>query len=234
MSSVTLWKIGSIAGTIALYWGAKWVNAKKPGLLFSPAILAPLGIALIVVLFGLPFEPYKEATSIFSSMLDVVTVTFAIPLYRNWPILAANWRMIIGSLALGSLSSILAGVVGTYFLGLGSEAAISMIPRSITMPVAINLSQALGGIPELTAAFVMLTSFVGVFLAPKLIKTMRLKHPLAIGLMYGMGAHVLGMVKAFERGDLEGSSATLAVIAGAMMTVVWAYVFFPAVQSWLK
>jgi putative effector of murein hydrolase len=230
---VILWKTCSVAVTLALYWGAKRISAKKAGLLFSPAILAPLGIVLLVLLFDLPFARYKEATSFFADMLDVVTVAFAIPLYRNWPILAANWRMIVGSLALGSLSAVLAGVVSTFFLGLGSEAAVSVIPRSITMPVAVNLSKALGGEPVLTAAFVMLTSFAGVFLGPKIIKRMRLQHPLAVGLMYGMGAHALGMVKAFERGDVEGSSATLAVIAGAMITVVWAYVFFPVVQSWL-
>ncbi|QQE73902.1 LrgB family protein [Brevibacillus composti] len=228
-----LWKISSLAITVALYAAAKRIHAKKPGLLRSPAILAPLGIVLLTLVFQMPFDAYKASTSSLTGMLDVVTVAFAIPLYRNWPILAANWRLIVGSLALGSLTAVLAGVVGTVFLGLGAEAAISVIPRSITMPVAVNLSSALGGTPELTAAFVMLTSFAGVFLGPRIIKRMRLRHPLAIGLMYGMGAHALGMVKAFEQGDLEGGSATLAVIAGALITVVWAYLFFPAVQSWL-
>ena len=106
--------------------------------------------------------------------------------------------------------------------GLGKEAAISVIPRSITLPVAVSVSEAIGGMPTMTAVFGMLTSFAGVFLAPTIIKRLRLRHSVSIGLMYGMGAHALGMVKSFERGELEGSSSTLAVIAGAIITVIWA------------
>jgi putative effector of murein hydrolase len=141
--------------------------------------------------------------------------------------------MIVSSLAVGTLIAIIAGVSTTMLLGLGKEAAISVIPRSITLPIAVGLSESIGGIASMTALFVMLTSFAGVFWGPHLSKHLRLRHPVSIGLMYGMGAHVLGMAKAMEQGDLEGSSATLAVIAGAVMTVVWAFVLLPVILSWM-
>lgn len=212
---------------------AKQINKKRPSLLFSPAVLAPAAMIVFLLLAGIPYAAYSEATSWISELMGVVTVAFAVPLYRNWSILMAHKRMILQSLAAGSLIAIIAGVSTAMLVGLGKAAAISVIPRSITLPIALSVSDAIGGMPAMTAVFGMLTSFAGVFLAPWIIKKMKLRHPVSIGLMYGMGAHMLGMVKAFERGDTEGSSATLAVIAGAMITVVWAFTLLPLILSWL-
>jgi predicted murein hydrolase (TIGR00659 family) len=227
------WNVCSLPLTVLFYWISKRLNRRRPGLLFSPAVLTPAAVIAVLAVTGLPYEVYSEATSFLNEMLGVVTVAFAVPLYRNWTILAANWRIIVCSLAAGSLVSIIAGVSTAMLVGLGETAAISVIPRSITMPIAVGLSQAIGGVPSLTAVFGMLTSFAGVFMAPAIIKRCALRRPVSIGLMYGMGAHVLGMVKAFERGDLEGSSSTLAVIAGALITVVWAFLLLPVIQTWL-
>lgn len=228
-----LWKTCSFLLTIVFFYVAKRVNKRKPGMLLSPAILAPAGLILLLLLSDIPYQAYQEGTSAISEMMGVVTVAFAVPLYRNWSVLMAHRRMILLSLMTGSLIAIVAGVSTTMLLGLGKEAAISVIPRSITLPVAVSLSEAIGGIPTMTAVFGMLTSFAGVFLAPHIIKRMRLRHPVSIGLMYGMGAHALGMVKSFERGELECSSSTLAVIAGAIITVIWAFMLMPVIMSWM-
>ena len=228
-----LWKTCSVVLTILFFYMAKQINKKRPSLLFSPAVLAPAAMIVFLLLAGIPYAAYSEATSWISELMGVVTVAFAVPLYRNWSILMAHKRMILQSLAAGSLIAIIAGVSTAMLVGLGKAAAISVIPRSITLPIALSVSDAIGGMPAMTAVFGMLTSFAGVFLAPWIIKKMTLRHPVSIGLMYGMGAHMLGMVKAFERGDTEGSSATLAVIAGAMITVVWAFTLLPLILSWL-
>ncbi|MED3498435.1 LrgB family protein [Brevibacillus agri] len=228
-----LWKTCSVVLTILFFYMAKQINKKRPSLLFSPAVLAPAAMIVFLLLAGIPYAAYSEATSWISELMGVVTVAFAVPLYRNWSILMAHKRMILQSLAAGSLIAIIAGVSTAMLVGLGKAAVISVIPRSITLPIALSVSDAIGGMPAMTAVFGMLTSFAGVFLAPWIIKKMKLRHPVSIGLMYGMGAHMLGMVKAFERGDTEGSSATLAVIAGAMITVVWAFTLLPLILSWL-
>lgn len=227
-----LLKTCSVLLTILFFYAAKRLNKKRPSLLFSPAVLAPAAMIVFLLVAGVPYVEYSQATSWISEMMGVVTVAFAVPLYRNWAILMAHRRMILLSLATGSLIAILAGVSTAMLVGLGQSAAISVIPRSITLPIALSVSEAIGGMPAMTAVFGMLTSFAGVFLAPWVIKRMKLRHPVSIGLMYGMGAHMLGMVKAFERGDTEGSSATLAVIAGAMITGVWAFTLMPLIMSW--
>ncbi|MGZ0052087.1 LrgB family protein [Brevibacillus gelatini] len=228
-----LWKTCSVVLTILFFYMAKRINKKRPSLLFSPAVLVPAALIVFLLLADIPYAVYSEATAWISELMGVATVAFAVPLYRNWSILMAHKRMILLSLATGSLIAIIAGVSTVMLVGLGKAAAISVIPRSITLPIALGVSEAIGGLPTMTAIFGMLTSFAGVFLAPRIIQKMKLRHPVSIGLMYGMGAHMLGMVKAFERGDTEGSSATLAVIAGAMITVVWAFTLLPLILYWL-
>ncbi|WP_028403266.1 LrgB family protein [Ectobacillus panaciterrae] len=219
--------------TLVIYWYTKKMNQRKSGLLFSPIVLTPLAMIVLLIIIKLPYEDYAKVTYPLNEMLNVVTVAFAIPLYRNWSILAANWRIILFSLAVGSLVAVVAGVLTTYWLGLGSISVISVIPRSITTPIAVNLSESIGGIPALTAVFVMMTSFAGVYLGPKIIKLFSIQHPLVIGMMYGMGAHALGTVKAFEIGDVEGSSSSLANIVGAIITVVWAFTLTPVIKAWM-
>jgi len=228
-----LLKTCSVLITLVMYGFSKKINQQKPGLLFSPIILTPLALIGFLVITGLPYEEYAEGTSLLTEMLNVITVAFAIPLYRNWSVLAANWRIILFSLSFGSLVAVVAGVVTTYLLGLGGAAALSVIPRSITTPIAVNVSQYIHGIPALTAVFVMLTSFAGVYLGPKIIKLFSIQHPLAIGMMYGMGAHALGTVEAFKTGEIAGACSSLSNIIGAVVTVVWAFLMYPVVAAWM-
>lgn len=201
--------------------------------MFSPAVIAPLAIIGLLLVFNIPYDTYLQGTGILNEMLGVVTVAFAVPLYRNRAILAANSRVIVYSLALGSLISVVAGSLTTFCLGMGAEAIRSVIPRSITTPIAMNLSRSIDGIPTLTAVFVMLTSYCGVMLGPVVAKRFAIKHPLAIGMMYGMGAHALGTLKAFEQGELAGSCSSLSVILGALITVGWAFAFTPLIVELL-
>ncbi|MGO0059173.1 LrgB family protein [Brevibacillus fluminis] len=229
-----LLKICSVCFTVALYLYCKRLNRKKPGWLTSPIILTPLAMMGILFTIGLPYEEYQHATSLFTEALNMVTVAFAIPLYRNWAILRANWRVIVFSLSVGSLAAIIGGMIPTYLLGMGGQAVLSVIPRSITTPIAVSLSESIHGIPALTAVFVMLTSFAGMYLGPKIMRLFHVRHPLAIGMMYGMGAHALGTVKAFERGEVEGTVSSLSNIVGAIITVAWAFMLLPIVSAWMS
>ena len=104
-----LLKTCSVLLTILFFYAAKRLNKKRPSLLFSPAVLAPAAMIVFLLVAGVPYVEYSQATSWISEMMGVVTVAFAVPLYRNWAILMAHRRMILLSLATGSLIAILAG-----------------------------------------------------------------------------------------------------------------------------
>ncbi len=115
-------------------------------------------------------------------------------------------------------------------VGLNNELVHSLVPRSVTTPIAMDISNMIGGSPTLTAVFVMTTGILGSLLAPLIIKVFRFHRPSSRGLMLGMGAHGTGTSKAFEFGELEGTFASLAMIVAALISIVLSTTLFPAFE----
>lgn len=217
--------------TVLIYFIAKKVNRKKPGLLFSPIILTPTVLIILLLIMDIPYATYEKGALPLNEMLNVVTVALAVPLYRNWSFLMANWRVILGSLIAGSLIAVVTGVLTTYWFSLGKGYVLSVIPRIVTIPIGVNLSQAIGGIPTLTVLLAMLTCFAGVFMAPYIQKHFSIKHPLSVGMIYGFGAQALGTATAFKIGEKEGTTSSVSYILTAILTVVWALILTPVINS---
>ena len=220
-----------LISTVLLYFLIKIFNKKKPGLLFSPIILTPIILIVFLWLVDLPYETYVLGTYPLNKMLNVVTVALAIPLYRNWSFIKKNWFIILFSLSAGSIVAVGSGILTTIWFNMGKDYVISVIPRIVTAPIAISLSESIGGIPTITVLFSMTTCFVGVFIAPLIIKHFSIKNPLSVGMMYGLGAQALGTAKAFDIGDLEGTTASVSYIVTAMLTVIWALILTPFINA---
>jgi predicted murein hydrolase (TIGR00659 family) len=223
-------EIFSLIITIFFYFLAKKIHKKKPSLAFSPIVLTPVMLIALLLIIDLPYDEYVKGTFPLNEMLNVVTVALAIPLYRNWSFLVKNWRVILFSLSAGSLIAVVSGILSTYWLAMGKDYMISIIPRIVTIPIAVNLSESIGGIPTITVLFSMMTCFIGVFMVPAILKHFSIKHPLSIGMVYGLGAQALGTAKAFQIGDKEGTTSSVAYIVTAILTVIWALILTPIIN----
>lgn len=219
--------------TIFTYFVAKKINRKIPGLLFSPVILTPVVLIGLLFMSNIPYETYADSAVPLNYMLDIVTVALAVPLYRNWAFIKTNWRVILTSLAAGSFIAVTVGAVTATWLAFSEEYVLSLLPRIVTIPIAVNLSESIGGIPTLTVLFSMTTCFVGVFIGPHILKHFSIKNPLSIGMVYGLGAQALGTAKAFEMGDKQGTTSSVSYILTAIFTVVWALLLTPVFQLFL-
>lgn len=219
--------------TILTYFVAKKINQKIPGLLFSPVILTPVVLIGLLLISNVPYETYADSAVPLNYMLDIVTVALAVPLYRNWAFIKTNWRVILTSLAAGSFIAVTVGAATATWLAFSEEYVLSLLPRIVTIPIAVNLSESIGGIPTLTVLFSMTTCFVGVFIGPHILKHFSIKNPLSIGMVYGLGAQALGTAKAFEMGDKQGTTSNVSYILTAIFTVVWALLLTPVLQLFL-
>ncbi|MFJ8261080.1 LrgB family protein [Rummeliibacillus sp. NPDC094406] len=224
-------KIFYVIITVLFYLFAKKVSRKKPGLLFSPIILTPVMLIILLLIMHIPYKEYANGTLPLNELLDVVTVAFALPLYQNWSFLVKNWRVIVCSLVAGSLVAVVYGILCTYLLSMGKDYMLSIIPRIVTIPIAVSLSESIGGTPAITVLFSMLTCFVGVFIGPSIIKYFSIKHPLSIGMVYGLGAQALGTAKAFKIGEKEGTTSSVSFILTAILTVIWALILTPFIHT---
>ncbi len=110
---------------------------------------------------------------------------------------------------------------------LGGSITTSVAPRSVTTPIAMDISQTLGGIPTLTAVFVIITGVFWCHGSHLIIRFCRIESSVAKGALFGMGCHGLGTARAFELGQMEGTCASLSMVTASFMTLALAPVLVP-------
>ncbi|MDQ0219804.1 LrgB family protein [Peribacillus cavernae] len=138
---------------------------------------------------------------------------------------------VVASIVVGSAVAIISSFLYAVWIQLSPSLITSLVPRSITTPVAMDVSKTIGGVPTLTAVFVIITGITGSIVGPGMIRLLKIEKATAKGLMHGMSSHGAGTSRAFEIGDLEGTFASLAMITAAIITIILAYTIFPALQN---
>ncbi len=221
----------SLLATVLIYVAAKRVYRRHRRVLFSPIFVAPLLLAVLLLLTGLPYKVYFQGGQWLSFLLGPGTVALAIPMYKNGPLLRRYAVEIGSSVVLGALVALISSVLPALWLHLSSETASSLAPRSVTTPIAMEISRSIGGVPTLTAVFVIITALVGLAAEPLLTRLLAIKSPVARGALLGMGAHGAGTARAFELGSLEGTVASLSMIAAAGATLALTPLVVPLLFS---
>jgi putative effector of murein hydrolase len=205
--------------TVSAYITSRWLYRRTGQYLLSPLILVPTVLLAIAVPMHTAYAEYSTNTHWLMLVLGPVTVAFAIPIWQQRVLLARHWpALLIGMLA-GSAASIASSFGLSKLLALDSSVAMSLVPRSITTPFAMPLAHDLGGVPELTAVFVMCTGVFGAALGGVLLKWLPLRTALARGALFGVGAHGAGVSRAREVGGEEGSVAGLVMVLTGLLNL---------------
>ena len=191
--------------------------------------LATLFIILLLKATGASYETYFAGAQFIHFLLGPATVALAIPLYRNFDRVKASASPILGALLVGSVIAIVSAVLIAKGLGASHELAASLAPKSVTAPIAMGLSEKLGGAPFLTTALVMATGIFGAVILSPLMKLLRISDPAAIGMAAGLSAHGLGTARAFHIDSTAGAFAGIAMgLNGALTSVI-----LPFLRPWL-
>lgn len=222
--------IVSLLGTVAIFYICKMFYKKYKKEWLTPMLITPLVIIGILLLTGISYKSYNSGASVLTNLLGPATVAFAVPIYKNVNLLKKHAFEIFISIAVGSAVAIVSSFMMALLVGLNDELVHSLVPRSVTTPIAMDISNMIGGSPTLTAVFVMTTGILGSLLAPIVIKVCRFHRPSSRGLMLGMGAHGTGTSKAFEFGELEGTFASLAMIVAALISIILSTTIFPVFE----
>jgi len=226
---------------VADFWGnslffgvAVSLVAYEVGLLlrrkFALALLNPLLIAICcVILFnkslGIPYQEYYEGAKYLSYLLTPATVALAVPLYRQLTLLRKNWLAIVCGLGAGIIAGGLGILALSVLFGLDHQLYVTLLPKSVTTAIGMELSRELGGVVAITTAVIIVTGIVGNVIGEFVFSLFRIKHPIAKGLALGNAAHAIGTAKAMELGEVEGAMSSLAIAVAGILTVVSASVF---------
>lgn len=176
-------------------------------------------VIAVLVIFHIDLETYNQGGNLISIFLGPSTVVLAVPLYKQLDLLKKNLLPIIAGILAGSLTAIVSVCLFAKWFGLNKELGLSLVPKSITTPIGIELTKQLGGIPSVTVAAIIITGIIGAMLAPGLLKLLRITDKVAVGLAIGTSAHAVGTSKAIELGETEGAMSALAIGVAGLMTV---------------
>jgi len=193
---------------------------KKTGSpLMNPLVLSMVMIIALLLSFHISFEDYNRGGQFISFFLGPATVILAVPLYKKISLLKENVFPILAGIIVGSAAGIVSIIVMCKMFGLDELVSISMIPKSVTTPIGIEISNQLGGLPSITVAAIVFTGIAGVLLGPAVCKLFRIDDKVAVGVAIGTSSHALGTTKAVELGETEGAMSGLAIGIAGLVTV---------------
>lgn len=215
--------------TVTAYLLMTKVYTRFPNPILIPVLTTTILIILLLLSFHITYEDYMIGGKWIHSLLGPAVVALALPLYKNRHILLSYIFPIITGVLIGLFSGMVSGILIAKVFGINRDLILSIIPKSITTPVAIQIAADLGVEPSMTIVFVMIAGFSGVILGPIILKWARINSPIGKGMAFGSAAHALGTSKAFEYGELTASissvSMTLCAVLGSVFGPIVAWVF---------
>ncbi len=213
-----------------MYFIAKKLYQHRPTWWLMPLVLTPILVASLVVLLHVNYQDYFRGTKWLVQLIGPVTVAFAVPIYEKRALIRQHWPVLLIGVIAGSLTAILSSWSLAMLVGLDENIRLSLLPRSISTPFALEASHRIGGIPELTALFVIITGISGAIIGEFILKHISFNSPLARGALFGAGAHAAGTAQAHKIGPTEGAIASLVMILVGLLNVL----LLPLISHLLK
>ena len=185
----------------------------------NPLIIAIVLIAGVLLIFKIPYDAYNEGGQIINMFLAPATACLAVAIYSKLKILKKYWFPVLVGCTAGSAAS-MASVYGLCRLfGLDQNLTVSLLPKSVTTPIAVSVAEPNGGVVPVTVVAVIFTGIL-------LIRLLRVKDPVAAGLAIGASSHAVGTSKAVELGETEGAMSGLAIGICGIITVIFSMIIF--------
>lgn len=195
---------------------------EKSRLIFlQPVLMSMLLVICILVTCGVDYTEYRKSTEILTVLLGPATVALAVPLYLNlrrikqlfWPTFTT---LIVGGVVATSL-----GVTLGWLFGADHMILMTMLPKSVTSPIAMLVAEQIGGVAPLAAVFVLITGVIGAIFGPGMLSILGVENQAARGMALGLTAHAVGTSVALQEGEECGAFAALAMSLMGVATAVF-------------
>lgn len=221
MSTIINSPLFGILLTLVAFETGVLISQKFKYSFLNPLLIGNILIVGFLLITGVSLESYNVGGDYISVMLSPATVVLAVPLYRQIQKLQHFWKPILAGIIAGSLTAMACVIVAGKLLGLGKVLTLSLLPKSVTIPMGSVISEQIGGIPSVTIIAITVTGITGAVTAPAVCRFCRIKHKVAQGIAIGTASHALGTTKAMEMGEVQGAMSGLAIgIAGLFTAVV--------------
>lgn len=222
-----------MAFTLASYLLFRRLYVKYSHPLLNVVVLSAASVIALLLLCDIPYQAYLPAQKAMTFLLGPATVGLAVPLYRYRKLLVQAAPAILGSVAAGSLAAMLSAGLIAALGGLPRNVVISIMPKGVSIPFAVEVARMYEGDPALAAAFVVGTGTLGSLLGVWTLNLFRINAPMSRGLALGTTAHAQGTAAALQEGDLPGAMGGLAMILAGILTAAFSPFVAPVLEAFL-
>lgn len=186
----------------------------------NPLLISYLIIIPTLLLAGIPLEWYENGGDLIDMFLSPATAVLALTVYRQRKLVRRHIIAIAAGTVAGCVTSITTVYAMCRLLSLDGIVTASLLPKSITTPMAIAVSQSLGGIGPLTVLAVIFTGILGSILAPLMTRVFRIRDEVVQGIAIGASSHAVGTGKAIEMGEIQGAMSSISLVISGILTVL--------------
>ncbi len=204
-------------GAFALF---KALQKRTGWVLLNPILLTMFTVILFLKLTDISYETYQEGGKLIEFWLKPAIVALGVPLYLQLEMIKKQWLPILLSQLVGCLVGLVSVILIAKGLGASPEVICSLAPKSVTTPIAMEVSEATGGIPSLSAAVVILVGLFGAVLGFKVMDFGHIKSPIAQGLSMGTASHAIGTSAAMDVSKKYGAYASLGLTLNGILTAL--------------
>ncbi len=211
-----------IALTFIVFLASKLLQRRTGVALLNPILVSIIILIVILSCAGVDYETYAAGGEYIDFWLKPAVVALGVPLYRQLESIKKQMLPLLLAELAGCVVGIVSVVGVAELLGATKEVVMSLAPKAVTTPIAMEISAAVGGIPSLTAAVVVCTGIFGGMAGFRMVKMSRIKSPIAGGLSIGTASHAVGTASAMERGERYGAFSSLGLTINGLLTALLA------------
>ena len=211
-----------LALTFGIFYGARQFQKWTGWIVLNPILVTIAVLIVFLMLTGIRYETYAQTGGFIEFWLKPAIVALGVPLYQHLGQIRRQFLPIFLSQLAGCIVGVVSVVVIAQMMGASRETIVSLAPKSVTTPIAMEVCQALGGIPSLTAAIVVSVGLFGAVFGFKVLEVWHIKNPYSQGLSIGTASHAVGTSRAMEKGETYGAYASLGLILNGVLTALLA------------
>lgn len=215
--------------TLLAYYLSGLLKRRFNYILFNHILVSVVMIILVLLALEIDFNQYNIGGKYISFFLGPSVVALGVFLFEKLQQLKQDIKPFMISVIVGGLFGMLA-VLGSLYLWNSPEIlAKSLIAKSVTTPIAIEITKVTEGLPEITAGIVIITGILGNAIGAPFLRKLGVTNPLAIGTALGTSAHGIGTARAFEISTSAGVYSGLAMCFNGLLTALLA----PYILQWV-
>lgn len=209
-----------LAITFGIYYVGRQIQKRTGWVVLNPILITIVALIALLQLTGISYETYEQGGQYIEFWLKPAIVALGVPLYQNLGQIRRQLLPILMSQLVGCLVGLVSVTLIASALGASHEVIVSLAPKSVTTPIAMEVCKTSGGIPSLTAAIVVIVGLFGAVFGFKILEVWHVRNPFSQGISMGTAAHAVGTSRAMEKGEIYGAYSSLGLILNGVLTAL--------------